>query len=59
VSKRIGSLFLTLLLALLWSACDLVGGIFKAGFGVGILIAVVVLIVLVMIFKGRGRDGTP
>lgn len=56
--RRTSAVLLTLALALFLAGCDLIGGIFKVGFGVGLLIAAVVVALLLMLFRGRKR-GAP
>jgi hypothetical protein len=47
-------ILLLLLLAVAFSGCAVVGGIFKGGVAVGIFIAVVVIILVFVLFGRRG-----
>ena len=47
-------LYAILLLAAATAGCQVVGGIFKAGFWVGAIIAIIVVVGVLMLFRGRG-----
>ena len=46
-------LYALVLLALVSTGCDLIGGIFKAGFAVGLIVVVIVGLVLFLVAKMR------
>jgi hypothetical protein len=48
------SLLLLAVLTLSLGACELVGGIFKAGFIVGLVVVIVVVGLIFKLFSGRG-----
>ena len=55
MTSRVGRLLLLVLLVLPLAACEIVGGIFKAGVWVGvILVAVVVIGIMWFVAKARG-----
>jgi hypothetical protein len=53
VSAR-SAVALLILLSLTSAGCEIVGGIFKAGFWLGIIIAVVIVVGLLMLFRKAG-----
>lgn len=53
--SSVARLFVLLLLALATSGCNVIGGIFKAGFWAGIIVVVLVVAGIVfLVSKGRG-----
>jgi hypothetical protein len=53
--STVARLFLLLLLAVATSGCNIIGGIFKAGFWSGIIVVVLIVVGIVfLVGKGRG-----
>lgn len=53
-SKLIQVSFLLTSIAVFFSSCEIIGGIFKAGVWVGVL-AIVGIVALILYFVGRGK----
>ena len=53
MSARLQRVLLLLLLTLPVAGCDLVGGIFKAGFWTAVIVVVVVLALVGFVVRGR------
>jgi uncharacterized membrane protein YhhN len=53
-TKLLG-LALFFLSSILFSSCEVIGGIFKTGVGVGVLLVVIVIVVIVIIVMRAGK----
>ncbi len=49
------AVFALLMISMLMSSCELIGGIFKAGMGVGIFIVVAIIAVVVALIMRSGK----
>jgi hypothetical protein len=53
--KKFSALALFSLIAIFFSGCAVVGGIFKAGVWVGILAVVAVIVIIILIVRGMSN----